>query len=166
MARFRRQMRSPECLPGLIPTNVEVLEGGVPTATISRAWELVLPPARRYSLSEGIVTEVTFTIDPPAPVTAPPVTSTEQVTGNGSIILVPTTGSVNQIQLPVASPIKLAGVPRDTARLRGQIASVKHQIKVLQTKLDSRHLSRSSESGHKEAGRTPFEGALLLRKLK
>jgi hypothetical protein len=153
--------------PTATPTNVEVLEGGIPTATNQPSLGASTASSATVLMSEGMVTEVTFTIDPPAPVTAPPVTSVEQVTGGGSIILVPTS-SGNQIQLPVASPIKLAVVPRDTAKLRGEIASVKKQIRVLQAKLDSKHnLSRAvRRADARKLASLHARERVLLRKLK
>jgi hypothetical protein len=120
--------------PTVSPTNVEVIEGGVLTATNQLSLAASTASSATVLMSEGIVTEVAFTVDPPAPVTAPPVTSSEQVTPGGSLILVPTSSST-----PVISPVKPATVPRDIAKIERQIANIKTQIKVVQARLSSHH---------------------------
>jgi hypothetical protein len=125
--------------PTVAPTNVEVFEGGVLTATNQLSLGAHTASSATVLMSEGIVTEVTFTVDPPAPVTAPPVTSVEQVTAGGGIILVPTTSPT---EVPVVTaPIKPATttISRDIAKFERQIASVNKQIRVVQRQLSSHH---------------------------
>jgi hypothetical protein len=125
--------------PTVIPPNVEVLEGGVLTVTNQPSLAASTASSATVLMSEGIVTEVTFTVDPPAPVTAPPVTSVEQAGPGGSLILVPTTSPT---QVPVTAPIKPATttiISRDIAKFDRQIASVKKQIQVVQRQLSTHH---------------------------
>jgi hypothetical protein len=129
--------------PTVVPTNVEVLEGGVPTATNQPSLEAGTASSATVLMSEGIVTEVTFNVDPPAPITGPTVTATPtvgQVIDTGTLGL----GSPGD-KVPVITPvIKPATAPRAIAKMERQIASVKKQIKVLEKDLSSRHhLSRA-----------------------
>jgi hypothetical protein len=124
--------------PSVLPTNVEVLEGGILTPTNQMSLMGSTAPSNATVLmSEGTVTEVTFTIDPPAPVTAPTQTSTPtaaQVTAN-SVDLPSQSGSGGTKTL---SPAQV------TAALRKQLADVKAEIRALQHKLSKKHLSKAA----------------------
>ena len=119
--------------PSVVPTNVEVLEGGVPTATNQLSLGANTASSAAVLMSEGIVTEVTFTVDPPAPATAPTVTATP---------------SVAQVAAATAaaasSPATAANLSPRIVRLEKQVSSVKSQIKVLLKKLSSKHLRKAA----------------------
>ncbi len=120
----------------VVPTNVEVLEGGTPTATNQPTLVSASASAATLLISEGIVTEVTFTIDPPAPVVAPPVTAT------------PTAGQVAGASagLPVAgSGTKGTVSPAAVSFLiRKQVSHVRSEIRSLEKRLASKHLRKAT----------------------
>jgi hypothetical protein len=149
--------------PKVAPTNVEVLEGGVPTATNQPSLGASTASSATVLMSEGIVTEVTFTVDPPAPATAPTVTATpteaQVVAVSAATLLLPASSTV-----PAAQP---ASTPRRIAKIDAQIASVKQQIRVLHKKLSSKHLrkaARKADAKKLAALRVRERG--LLRELK
>ncbi len=119
-------------LPTAIPTNVQVREGGVLTPTTESSIAAATASTATVMMSEGIVTEVTFTIDPPAPATAPTQTSTPsaaQVTAN-SVDLPSQSGSSGSSSL---SPAQV------TAALRKQLSKVRAEIRSLEKKLSKKH---------------------------
>jgi hypothetical protein len=125
--------------PSVLPTNVEVWEGFPPVLTATNQPSLSASTASSATVlvSEGTITEVMFTIDPPAPATAPTVTSTPtaaQVTAN-SVDLPSQSGSSSSTPL---SPVQV------TAALRKQLAHVRAEIKALQKKLSKKHLSKAA----------------------
>ena len=124
--------------PSVLPTNVEVWEGspGVLTATNQPSLSASTASTATVLMSEGTVTEVTFTIDPPAPATAPTQTATPtaaQVTANS--VDLPSQGSGGSQAL---SPAQV------TAALRKQLAHVRAEIRALQHKLAKKHLSKAA----------------------
>jgi hypothetical protein len=141
--------------PSVVPTYVEVLEGGVPTVTNQLSLVASTASSATVLISEGIVTEVTFTIDPPAPATAPTVTATP---------------SAAQV---VAASHAASGSAATTARsprivkLEKQVSSVKAQIKVQLKKLSSKHLSKAARKAHvKKLAALRARERGLLRELK
>jgi len=119
--------------PSVVPTNVEVLEGGVPTATNQLSLGASTASSAAVLMSEGIVTEVTFTVDPPAPATAPTVTATPSVAQVAAATAV-----------AASSPATSANLSPRIVRLEKQVSSVKSEIKVLLKKLSSRHLRKAA----------------------
>jgi len=145
--------------PTVVPPKVEVLEGGIPTATNQPSLSASTASTATVLMSEGIVTEVTFTVDPPALVTAPTVTAdpTEaQVVAASAATLV--------ASIPAAQP---ASTPRRIARIEAQIASVKQQIRALQKKLSSNHLKKAARKADaKKLAALHARERGLLRELK
>jgi len=127
--------------PTVAPTNVEVLEGGIPTATNQPSLSASTASSATVLMSEGIVTEVTFTVDPPAPATAPTdtaaPTAAQVAATSAATLLLPAA----PVFIPAAQP---ASTPRRIARIDAQIASVKQQIRVLQKKLAAKHLKKAA----------------------
>jgi len=149
--------------PTVAPTHVEVLEGGIPTATNQLSLAASTASSATVLMSEGIVTEVTFTVDPPAPATAPTVTASptaaQVVAVSAATLLLPAT--------PAVTAAQPASTPRRIAKIDAQIASVKQQIRVLQKKLSSTHLrkaARKADAKKLAALRVRERG--LLRELK
>ncbi len=125
--------------PSVLPPNVEVWEGFPPVLTATNQPSLSASTASSATvlMSEGTITEVTFTIDPPAPATAPTSTSTPtaaQVTAN-SVDLPSQSGSSS------STPLSPAQV---TAALRKQLSHVRAEIRSLQKKLSKKHLSKAA----------------------
>jgi hypothetical protein len=142
--------------PSVVPTSVEVLEGGVPTVTNQSSLDASTASSATVLMSEGIVTEITFTIDPPAPVTAPTVTATP---------------SVAQVAAATAaaasSPATAANLSSRIVRIERQVSSVKAEIKVLLRKLSSRHLSKAARKADaKRLAALRARERRLLRQLK
>jgi hypothetical protein len=136
-----------------------VLEGGVPTATNQSSLAASTASSATVLMSEGIVTEVTFTVDPPALVTAPLVTATPTAAQ-----VVALSAATQLLATPAAQP---SSTPRRNAKIAAQIASVKGQIKMLQKKLSSKHLrkaARRADAKKLSALRARERG--LLRELK
>lgn len=156
--------------PSVVPTNVEVLEGGIPTDTNQSSLSASTASSATVLPSEGIVTEVTFTVDPPATPTAPPVTVVQPVVGGGSVVtdtpvLAPSaavvtppvstvTPSQSAIVTPAITPIvnssgnnhaKLLTAQTKVRSFERQITHVNSQIKALDRALNGRHsLSRAA----------------------
>jgi hypothetical protein len=147
-------------MPSVVPTNVEVLEGGVPTDTSQPSLSASTASSATVLMSEGIMTEVTFTVDPPAPATGPTVTAT------------PTEAQVVAASSAAASSGASSTASTTTissriVRLEKQVKSVKAQIRVLEKKLSSKHLSkaaRKADAKRLAALRARERG--LLRELK
>jgi hypothetical protein len=118
--------------PSVTPTNVEVLEGGIPTPTNQSSLGASTASTATVVISEGIVTEITFTIDPPAPVTASTVTATPSVAQVAA-----TTAAVAD------SPATAASLSPKIVRIERQVLSVKTQIRALLRKLSSKRLSKA-----------------------
>ena len=106
--------------PSVAPTNVDVFEGGVPTATSQLSLTASTASSATVLMSEGIVTEVTFTVDPVPP--APTVTAAPSAA-------------------PVAAQSTDAAV---LAKVEKQLSSAKAEIKALTKKLSSKHLSKAA----------------------
>lgn len=136
---------SPDAFSGtasIVPTNVKVLEGCVPTVTNQLSLAASTASSATVVMSEGIVTEVTFTVDPLPPATAPTVTATPsaaQVAGTSS-----------------ASNV--------SAKVEKQLSSAKAQIKALTKKLSSKHLSKAARKA--DAKKLAALRALELKLLK
>jgi len=115
----------------VVPTNVEVLEGGVPTATNQLSLVTGNASSATVLMSEGIITEVTFTVDPPAPATGPTVTST------------PSPGQVaaNNVDLPKVNPGQTATPADVSAVVKRQLTRVEADIRSLTKRLASHHLT-------------------------
>ena len=118
-----------------LPANVEVLENGVLTPTNQPTLSAASASSATALVSEGTVTEVTFTIDPPAPATAPTQTSTPsqaQVTANS-------------VDLPSSSSNGSGLSPAQvTAALRTQLGHIRAEIQSLEKKLSKKHLSKKA----------------------
>ncbi len=134
----------------VVPTSLEVLEGGMPTATNQAALVSATASTATVLMSEGIVTEVTFSVDPPAPITAPTVTSTPTVAqvaadsvglsvinAAGIKSSTSTSGSV----LSVHRTVKPAVV---SALIHRQVSHLRSEIRRLEKRLASRHLSKAA----------------------
>lgn len=104
--------------PSVLPTNVEVLEGGVPTVTNQLSLAASTASSATVLMSEG-VTEVTFTVDPLPPAAAPSAAQSTDVSGTSSASLV-------------------------SAKVEKQLSSAKAEIKALTKKLSSKHLSKAA----------------------
>ena len=118
-----------------LPTNVEVWENGVLTPTNQPTLSAASANSATALISEGTVTEVTFTIDPPAPATAPTQTATPtqaQVTANS--VDLPSSGSGGS----ALSPAQV------TAALRKQLGHIRAEIQSLEKKLSKKHLSKKA----------------------
>jgi len=109
--------------PSVAPTNVEVLEGGIPTATNQLSLAASTASSATVLMSEGIVTEVTFTVDPLPP--APAATPTPSA---APVAAVSGTGSASKL----------------LAKVEKQLSSAKAEIKALTKKLSSKHLSKAA----------------------
>jgi len=134
----------------VVPTSVEVLEGGIPTVTNQATLVSGSASSATVLMSEGVVTEVTFTIDPPAPAVAPTVTST------------PTVGQVSSASagLPAlgGASTKTASPAAVTLLIKRQVSHVRSEIRTLEKRLASKHLSKA-------ARRADREKLAVLRKL-
>ncbi len=135
--------------PTVVPTNVEVLEGGVPTPTNQATLVASTSSSASVLMSEGIVTEVTFMIDPPAPETAPPVTVVAPVltSGPAPVLIGATQGTSSPVVFSPSTSQSAAvtsQVSAKIARIERRLISVKHQIKAVQKKLASHHLSKAA----------------------
>ncbi|MDE3129979.1 MAG: hypothetical protein KGL16_02405 [Acidobacteriota bacterium] len=122
-------------MPSVVPTNVEVLEGGVPTPTNQMSLSASTASTATVLMSEGIVDEITFTVDPPAPATAPTVTAT------------PTVAQVAAESAALPAVKGSSGVDAAAARaqrLRRQLSADRAQIRALTRRLASHHLSRAA----------------------
>ncbi len=145
--------------PTVVPTNVEVLEGGVPTATNQLSLAASTASSATILMSEGIVTEVTFTIDPPAPATAPAVTATPtpaQVS-NASVVPVtglglgaspvvgagPVSGTTPVSGTSLIQPGKTSQVSAKAKTLEKRLASTKAEIRAVTKQLSRHHISRA-----------------------
>jgi hypothetical protein len=139
--------------PMVVPTNVEVLEGGVPTATNQLSLAASTASSATVLMSEGIVTEVTFTVDPPAAATAPPVTDTPPPTQVGAPIGIAGTGvvlgaspivSANPVSgaSPVlgTSAIHLGKASSLTKTLEKRLAVTKAEIRAVMKQLSRHHV--------------------------
>jgi hypothetical protein len=139
--------------PTVVPTNVEVLEGGVPTATNQLSLAASTASSATVLMSEGIVTEVTFTVDPPAQATAPPVTDTPptQVGGpvglaGGSGVVLGTSPIVSANPVSGTSPvlgtsaIHLGKASSLTKALEKRLVSTKAEIKAVMNQLSRHHV--------------------------
>jgi hypothetical protein len=118
-----------------LPANVEVVENGVLTPTNQPTLSAASASSATALISEATVTEVTFTIDPPAPATAPTQTATPtaaQVTANS--VDLPSSGSGGS----ALSPAQV------TAALRKQLGHVRAEIQSLEKKLSKKHLSKKA----------------------
>jgi len=147
--------------PSVVPTNVEVMEGGVPTPTNQLSLAASTASSATVLMSEGIVTEVTFTVDPPAPAIAPPVTATPSPTQ----VAAESTGgsSTGSVLTPATAPKVSANV----ARVERQLASIKAQIRALAKKLSSKHLSAAvRRADQRRHAALLARERLLLRELK
>jgi hypothetical protein len=154
--------------PTVAPTNVEVLEGGVPTATNQPSLGASTASSATVLMSEGIVTEVTFTVDPPAPATAPTDTATptgsQVAAAGGAIVLLPTSAPTLLAATPAVQP---ASTPRRVVNIESKIASAKGQIRMLQKKLSSKHLSKAARKADmKKLAALRVRERGLLRELK
>jgi hypothetical protein len=134
--------------PTVIPTSVEVLENGMPTATNQSTLVSSTASSATVLMSEGIVTEVTFSIGPPAAVVAPTVTST------------PSAGQVATVSagLPAVGTKKTVSPAAVSLVIRHQVSHVKNQIRMLKKQLASKHLSKA-------ARRADLKKLAALRKL-
>jgi hypothetical protein len=149
--------------PTVVPANVEVLEGGVPTATNQSSLSASTASSATVLVSEGIVTEVTFTVDPPAPVTA----QTPTVTATPSVAQVAATSAAASGPAASGSAATTASISPRVARIEKQISSVKAQIKVLLRKLSSKHLSKAArKADNKKLAALRARERMLLRELK
>jgi hypothetical protein len=149
--------------PSVVPTNVEVLEGGVPTATNQSSLSASTASSATVLMSEGIVTEVTFTVDPPAPVTA----QTPTVTATPSVAQVAAASAAASGSAASGSGATTASISPRIARIEKQISSVKAQIKVLLKKLSSKRLSAAArKADNKKLAALRARERGLLRELK
>lgn len=128
----------------VVPTSLEVLEDGVPTATDQATLVSGSASAATVLMSEGIVTEVTFTVDPPAPAVAPTQTATPSAAQVASASVdLPALGPGTQskgspaVQITV-SPAAVSSV------IRKQVSHVRTEIRSLEKRLASKHLSRAA----------------------
>lgn len=119
----------------VVPTSVEVLEGGVPTVTNQASLVAGTASTATVLISEGIVTEVTFSVDPPAAVVAPTVTSHPSATSVATV-----SGGV-----PALGPGKQTVSPAAVAFIiKKQVSHVRAEIRKLQHQLRSKHLSKAA----------------------
>ncbi len=160
--------------PSVVPTNVEVYEGGIPTDTNQPSLSASTASSATVLLSEGIVTEVTFTVDPPVTPTAPPVTVIQPVVGGGSVVtdtpvitpsavvitpsVTPPVPTVTPPQPAVVTPViapavntsgnnhaRVLATQTKIRTLDKQITHVNAQIKAVNRALNGRHsLSRAA----------------------
>lgn len=149
--------------PAVVPSMVEVLEGGVPTATNQSSLSASTASSATVLMSEGIVTEVTFTIDPPAVATAPPVTATPTV----AQVTASVTPNVSS-NASTPPPATVSSVSAEVKRLERQLTSVKAQIKALTKVLSSKHhLTKAARrADQRKLALLRATEARLLRELK
>jgi hypothetical protein len=150
--------------PTVVPTNVEVLEGGVPTITNQPSLGASTASSATVLMSEGIVTEVTFTVDPPAPATGPTDTATptgaEVAGSSAATLLLPTSAGAT----PASQP---ASTPRRIGNIEAKIANVKGQIRMLQKDLSSKHLRKAARKADtKKLATLRARERALLRELR
>jgi hypothetical protein len=137
----------------VVPTSVEVLEGGVPTATNQSTLVSGTASSATVLMSEGITTEVTFSVDPPAPAVAPTVTaspSAGQVAAVSSGLQAAAAGSGLQVAASSGLPA-LGGGSKTTVSpavvssiIRRQVSHVRAEIRNLEKQLRSKHLNRAT----------------------
>jgi hypothetical protein len=144
----------------VVPTSLEVLEGGVPTATNQASLVSGSASSATVLVSEGIVTEVTFSVDPPAPAVAPTVTATPSAAqvASASVDLPSITSGSKGVAV---SPAAVSSI------IRKQVSHVRTEIRTLERRLASKHLSRAA----RRADRSKLTALrrllpLLLRELK
>jgi hypothetical protein len=129
---------SPDAYAGtasVVPTSLEVLEGGVPTATDQATLVSGSASSATVLMSEGIVTEVTFTVDPPAPAIAPTHTATPSAAQVASASAdLPASGPATK---GTVSPAVVSSV------IRKQVSHVRTEIRSLEKRLASKHLSKA-----------------------
>ena len=158
--------------PVVVPSNVEVLEGGVPTPTNQPSLAASTASSATVVMSEGIVTEITFAVDPPAPATAPPTTvispSTPVVTPAPTLMpapvvtpiqtvtpTLPVVTLVSNANAPAATPtspvVPRTGISAQAVRLRKQLVRVRAhartvaaEVRTLTRRLHSRQLSKAA----------------------
>jgi hypothetical protein len=152
--------------PTVVPTSVDVLEDGVPTATNQTSLTASTASSATVLISEGIVTEVTFTVDPPAPVTAPTVT----VTAGGDTVVtgVSTPGVTAPVTItPSVTPAITPSISAKVEKLEKQLSTVKSEIKTLTKRLGSKNLSaRARLADKRELAKLRTLEAKVLRELK
>jgi hypothetical protein len=129
---------SPDAYSGtatVVPTTLEVLEGGMPTMTNQATLVSGSASAATVLMSEGIVTEVTFTVDPPAPAVAPTHTATPSAAQVASA----------SADLPAAASASKGTVsPAAVSSLiRKQVSHVRAEIRSLEKRLASKHLRKA-----------------------
>ena len=94
-------------------------------------------------MSEGIVTEVTFTVDPPAPAVGRTVTATPsaaQVASASVDLPAITAGSKSS----AVSPAAVSSV------IKKQVSHVRAEIRTLERRLASKHLSRAARRADRQ----------------
>jgi hypothetical protein len=137
--------------PVAVPASLEVYECGVLTPTNQSTIVSSTASSATVVLSEGIVTEVTFTVDPPTTAIDPPVTVSQPVVSTGPITVAPVvtpvvtdTGSTTlpTTSNPITTTVKVA-ISAKVRKLEKQLTTTKAQIKTLEHKLTLRNLSKS-----------------------
>jgi len=136
--------------PTVVPSSVEVYDGWPPalTATNQNSLSASTAGSATVLMSEGIITEVTFTVDPPTLAVDPPVTVSQPVSTVGPITVAPVITPVvtDTGQPTVSNPITTSnkvtiGVSAKVRKLEKQLVSIKSQIKTLEHKLTLKNLS-------------------------
>jgi hypothetical protein len=134
--------------PTAVPTNLEVYECGVLTPTNQSTIVSSTASSATVVLSEGIVTEVTFTVDPPTTAVDPPVTVSQPVVSTGPItvapVITPVATDTGSTATPTITPITTTvAISAKVRKLEKQLTTTKAQIKTLEHKLTLRNLSKS-----------------------
>ncbi len=135
--------------PSVVPTSVEVLYGGLPFATNQPSLTASTASSATVLMSEGMVTEVTFSVDPSAPSSGS--TVAVSTTGASAAPVAPTT-SPSLSEAPAAAPIlETSALPAGrvsvsarTLRLERLLARVKASIRRLRHRLAPRYLRHLS----------------------
>ncbi len=169
--------------PSVVPKNVEVLAWPFPMVTNQPSLSASTASSATVLMSEGMITEVTFNIDPPAPATAP----TQTETPSAAAVAADSTpsaaadgllGAVSGTSAPIlssgpavtGSSVKSGAVTKNrakVARVEKQIAKVRSQIRTLNKRLASKHLrSAVRRADRRQLAKLRVTERKLMRELK
>jgi hypothetical protein len=144
--------------PSASPATVDVWEGSTLTPTNQPSLSGSTASSTNLAMSEGILNIVTFSVDPPAPVTGPTQTATPSAAAVAAAAG-DSSGSSAVTSTNVASS-KLV-------KLEKQLRSTKAQIKALRKALASKHLSKAHrKADHKRLATLLRLEHKILRELK
>jgi len=144
--------------PSVVPTSVEVLEGSPATPTVTNQSSLTASTASSATvlMSEDIVEEVTFTVDPPAPATGPPVT----VNSGGAVVTLTPAGTPAGTPSGSSAGTPAAGTPVVTPAGTSTVTAL-----TIKTRLTLDRLVASSHGSRHVALKVVSAGRLAIVRL-